>query len=153
MSVPRSSYLAVACLLFALSGGLALAEVPDLAPDKLAALSTQIVDGKLARIYTSVEKAGDWAITHSVAEIQVSKVEKGKFDGKVAYVRFSHRRYIGKGRSPVGAFGQREVPDVGSIVRAYVREGDDGGLDVIPPNGLMLISVGAKETKKTSEPG
>jgi hypothetical protein len=134
-------------------GGLALAEVPDLAPDKLAALSTRIIDGKLARIYTSIEKAGDWEITHNVAEIQVSKVEKGKFDGKVAYVRFAHRRFIGKGRSPVGAFGQREVPDVGSIVRAYVREGVDDGLDVIPPNGLRPISAGAKETKKTSEPG
>lgn len=147
MSAQCRWYSAVACLLLAISGRSAFAEVPDLALDKLEAMSTRVIDGKLARIYTSTDKSGDWEITHSVAEIQVSKVEKGKLNGKVAYVRFAHRRFIGKGRSPVGAFGQREVPEVGSTVRAYVREGEDGGLDLIPPNGLKPVGAVAKETK------
>jgi hypothetical protein len=128
-------------LCLALSRGLALAEVSDLPADQLDAMATKVIDGKLARIYTTLEKESDWEFTRSVAEIQVSKIEKGKFEGKLAYVRFWHKRFIGKGKSPLGAFGQREVPAIGSEVRAYVRAGDDGGLDVISPNGLKLRSA------------
>jgi hypothetical protein len=146
----RSPFLSRAVLLFlffALSRGFALAEVPNLKVDQLDSMAAKVIDGKLARIYTTLEKEGDWEFTRSVAEIQVSKVEKGKFEGKLAYVRFWHKRFIGKGKSPLGAFGQREIPAVGSEVRAYVRDGEDGGLDVISPNGLKSNSATAKETK------
>lgn len=141
MRVPSRSFALCLSLSLVLLGGAAWAEVPDQKPEQLEAAATQVVTGKLVRIYASVEPEGDWEITRSVAEIQVSKVEKGEYAGKLAYVRFWHRRYIGKGRAPLGANGQREIPKVGSIVRAYVRTGDDGGFDVISPNGLMLVAA------------
>jgi hypothetical protein len=146
MRVGRSS-VALLFLCFVVSSKLALAEVPNLKPDQLDSMAAKVIDGKLVRIYTKLEKEGDWEFTRSVAEIQISKVEKGEFDGKLAYVRFWHKRFIGKGKSPLGAFGQREIPEVGSEVRAYVRDGEDGGLDVISPNGLKSNSAPAKDTK------
>jgi hypothetical protein len=81
---------AVIFVCFALTRGFARAEVPDLKVDQLEAIAATVIDGKLARIYTTLEKEGEWEFTRSVAEIQVSKVEKGNFEGKLAYVRFWH---------------------------------------------------------------
>jgi hypothetical protein len=147
MRCPLLSRAVLLFLCFALSGGAALAEVPDLKPDQLDTMAAKVIDGKLVGIYTTLEKEGDWEFTRSVAERRVSHVEKGKFEGKLAYVRFWHKRFVGKGKSPLGAFGQRKIPAVGSEVRAYVRDGEDGGLDVISPNGLKSSSTTAKETK------
>jgi len=142
----------VSMLFVALIAGTAYSEVPDMEPAKLEAFATHIFNGKLSRVYTSVEKSAEWETTHSVAEVQVAKVEKGEHAGKLAYVRFWRRKYIGKGEAPDGAYGHRDIPKVGSQVRAYAREGEDGGLDVILPNGISLISAPSGEKKKTREP-
>lgn len=126
----------------------ALAEVPPMEPAKLEAYATYIVDGKLDRIYTTVEKSAEWETTHSVGEVRVTNVIKGKHAGKLAYVRFWHRKFIGKGEAPDGAYGHREIPKVGSRVRVYAREGEDGGLDVALPNGLAVAATSDDRPKK-----
>jgi hypothetical protein len=135
-------------LSFALPASFALAEVPDLEPTKLGAMATHVVSGKLARVYTSVEKSAEWETTNSVAEVQVAEVEKGKHSGRLAYVRFWHRKFIGKGEAPDGAYGHRGIPKVGSQVRVYARQADDGGLDVVLPNGLLSWTSAKTDEKK-----
>jgi hypothetical protein len=153
MRVLCRSFRSILPFSIALIGGAAYAEVPGMEPAKLEAFATHIFSGKLSRIYTSVEKSAEWETTHSVAEVQISKVEKGEHSGKLAYVRFWHRRFIGKGEAPDGAYGHRDIPAVSSVVRVFVRQGEDGGYDLALPNGILLISAPAQEKKKTSEPG
>lgn len=141
MRVLSRSFASCLSMSLVLLGGVAWAEIADLKLDQLEATATEIITGQLVRVYSSVEQEGDWEIMHSVAEIQVSKVGKGEYAGKLAYVRYWHRRFIGKGPAPLGANGQREIPKVGTVVRAYVRAADDGGFDVISPNGLTPVSA------------
>jgi hypothetical protein len=153
MRVFCRAFVSILFLSFALSSGVAFAEVPDLSPEKLELMATHIFSGKIARIYSSVELSADWETTYSVAELQLSKVEKGKYLAKLLYVRFWRRRWKGKGEAPDGAYGHRAVPALDSTVRVFAREGEDGGYDVVSPNGFELISAPAQENKKTSEPG
>jgi hypothetical protein len=80
-----------------------------------------------------------WETTHSIAELQVQKMDKGKHDSKIAYVRFWNKRYTGKGPAPPGSYGHRGVPAVGAVTRVFVVPGADGGLDVLPPNGFAAV--------------
>lgn len=137
----------------AILDNVAIAEVPPMEPAKLEAYATHVLEGKLGRVYTSVEKSKEWETTHSVGEVQVSTVNKGEVPGKLAYVRFWHRKYIGQGEGPDGAYGHRDIPAVGSDIRVFARQADDGGLDVVLPNGLVAVEKGDKPTnaKKTSK--
>jgi hypothetical protein len=136
----------------ALMGCAARAEVQDMRPENLRAIASHVFNGKLARIYSSVEQSAEWETIQSVAELQLARVEKGSYAGRLVYVRFWRRRFIGKGPPPDGAYGHRQVPVVGSVVRVFVTEGEDGGYDVVSPNGFSLISAPA-EKPETSEPG
>jgi len=149
----RRAFLSMLFLLLVLSGGAAFAEVPPLDPGKLELMATHIFSGKIARIYSSVELTADWETTYSVAELHVGKVEKGKYLAKLLYVRFWRRKWKGKGEAPDGSYGHRDIPAAGSTVRVFTKEGEDGGFDVILPNGFEVISAPAEEKKKTSEPG
>ena len=93
-------------------------------PAKLEAFATHIFSGKLARIYTSVEKSAEWETTHSVAEVQIAEVVKGKHGGKLAYVRFWHRRFIGKGKRRMGRMDIatfRRLAQTCAFIRARAR--------------------------------
>jgi hypothetical protein len=121
-------------------GGGACGAIPDMSPARLQEISSHIFTGKVARIYSSVEKSSaspDLETIHGVVELQVKKVEKGKHEGALAYVRFERRRYTGKGPAPGGSYGQRGIPEVGSMTQAFVVIGQDGGYDVLPPNGFV----------------
>jgi hypothetical protein len=122
-------------------------------PEQLKIAASHIFNGKLARIYTTPTQSAEWETIRSVAEVQLTRVEKGTFAGRLVYVRFWRKRFTGKGPPPPGAYGHRQVPALGSSVRVFVTEGDDGGYDVLPPNGFSLLSSPAEQSKKTSEPG
>jgi hypothetical protein len=147
------AFVFVGLLFVALTAASARAEVPDMRPDKLQAAASHIFNGKLARIYSTIAQSTDWETTYSVAEIQLARVEKGVYAGQLVYVRFWRKRFRGKGEAPDGAYGHRQVPGVGSEVRAFVTTGEDGGYDVILPNGISLISAPSEPIKKTSESG
>jgi hypothetical protein len=121
-------------------GSDAVAEVPNLSAERMQDMASDVIVGKIARIYTMVDHSStEWEVTYSVAEIQVKSVEKGKQPRPLAYVRFSHRRYVGTGPPMVGANGQRGVPSIGDVARAYVTTAKDGGYDAISPNGLAAV--------------
>ena len=147
------AFIYVGVLFVGLTSGAARAEVPDMDPGRLRAMASHIFDGKLARIYSTVVKSADWETTYNVAEIQIARVEKGVYAGQLVYVRFWRKQFKGKGEAPDGAYGHRQVPGVGSMVRVFVTTGEDGGYDVILPNGISLISAPTEPIKKTSESG
>ncbi len=123
-------------------GGEACAEVPDMPPARMHEIASHIFTGKIARIYSSVDRSTPgWETTHGVAEFRILRVEKGKHESALAYVRFWNKRFTGTGAAPPGAYGHRGVPKVGVAARVYVVTAEDGGLDVLPPNGLAALSA------------
>jgi hypothetical protein len=110
-------------------------------------VASHIFTGKVVRIYTAVDRSSPpWETTHSVAELQVARIEKGKHESRLAYVRFWNKRYTETGAAPPGAYGHRGVPKAGAVARAYVVKGEDDGYDVLPPNGFEeLTEAGAQK--------
>jgi hypothetical protein len=140
------SFIAVILTLIAIAilgplGCMCLAAIPDLTGDALRAAATHIIAGGVQRIYTSVEwTTADWETAYCVAEIRVDKVEKGRGLGRIAYVRFWTRRYVGAGLAPPGDYGHRGIPKSGDTLRVFVAEAEDGGFDVLAPNGFVAAA-------------
>jgi hypothetical protein len=148
MRFRNPAFVAMSAVLIAFTCNIARAEVADLGLEKLAAMATHIFAGKLVKIYSVVETSAEWETTYSVAEVQIGTVEKGTCVAKLVYLRFWRRKYRGKGEAPDGSYGYRNIPEVGSQVRAYVREMEDGGYDVVLPNGISQVAAPAKDQKK-----
>src|SRR5262249_9886880 len=121
------AFIAMPAVLIAFSPSAARAEIPDMDPQQLAAMATDVFAGKLVRIYSVVENRAEGHTTCSVAEVQISAVEKGTCVAKLVYLRFWRRKWRGKAEAPDGSYGYRDIPEVGSQVRAYVRQAEDGG--------------------------
>lgn len=130
--------LSIASVSVAGLAGAAYAEIPNKSPAQLEELASHIFTGKVLKIYSTVERSSPkWEFTYSVAEIQLADIEKGEHDGRLAYVRFWHKRFMGDGPAEPSHYGHRRVPKVGSHTRVYVMtEEEDGGYDVLSPNGF-----------------
>ncbi|HJQ79378.1 MAG TPA: hypothetical protein VJ828_05455 [Lacipirellulaceae bacterium] len=130
--------LSIASMSVAGLAGAAYAEIPNKSPDQLEELASHIFTGKVMKIYSTVDRSSPkWEFTYSVAEIQVADVEKGEHEGRLAYVRFWRKRFMGDGPPEPSHYGHRGVPKVGSHTRVYVMtEEEDGGYDVLSPNGF-----------------
>jgi hypothetical protein len=132
--------LSIVCASVAGIGGVACAEIPNMSSEKMQEIATHIFTGKVVKIYSTVERTSpQWEFTYSVAELDLTDVEKGEHDGRLAYVRFWRRRYLGDGPPEPGHYGHRGVPKVGSQTRVYVMTEEDGGYDVLSPNGFAPI--------------
>lgn len=120
----------------------AYAEIPNKSPDQLEELASHIFSGKVLKIYSTVDRSSPkLEFTYSVAEIQVADIEKGEHEGRLAYVRFWHKRFMGDGPPEPSHYGHRGVPKVGSHTRVYVMtEEEDGGYDVLSPNGFAAAA-------------
>jgi hypothetical protein len=121
--------------------GMAWGAIPPLGKEELKQSATHIVVGEVKRVYTS-EKAGDRAgFTDRVYAIEVapSAIEKGEGlkEGRLIYARAwtPDKRPFGW----VGGQGQNIIPEAGKRVRMYLREGKDGGLDLVEPNGVEVV--------------
>ena len=120
----------------------ASAEIPNLSPAELQKTATQIVSGKVHRIYSNVERtAPNMDTIHNVAELHIRRVEKGSLDAPLLYIRFWRKRYVGDGLAPAGHYGHRGVPKRGDSVRVFLKKADDGGYDVLSPNGFEVIET------------
>lgn len=125
---------------FASLGGGAFAEIPEMTRARMEEVSSHIFTGKIVRIYSTVDHSNSSReTTHSVAEIELARVEKGTHDGKLAYVRFFTQRPIGSQAAPGGS-GHRGIPQEGETTRVFVSTGEDGGYDVLPPNGFTKVA-------------
>lgn len=115
-----------------------LAEIADRSPEELQRGSTNIVVGKVQRLYESKAKRGGYAVTYRLAEILVTETAKG--DGlakdKVIHVRYWTQRWARSSPPPPGTNGHRGLPKLGDTVRVFLTRAKDGGLDVILPNGF-----------------
>jgi len=135
-----------ACMAIAtLAAPTARAELPPLSPEQLRSQSSDIVAGKVVAIY-SYDKSGTpeetrrgaWVDTRSVAEVQVTKVEKGESlkPGQVAFVRFWHAKERPRGwAGPSG----NHPPKVDGSYRIFASHAKDGGCDVLVPNGFESL--------------
>jgi uncharacterized protein (TIGR03067 family) len=112
------------------------AEVPVMSRAQLQQHATHIVVGKTQKVYSVKTETDDWVDIDSVAEIVVSRVEKGAQiqAGDVVYGRFWNKRWIGKGNPDPHSTGHRG-PTMGESVRAYLIR-KNGAYDVLLPNGF-----------------
>ena len=137
----RAAYVAV--LVAALSFDSRLhAEKVDLTPAQLLETATHVMTGKVKAIFSRVEVNEDYEYRHYVAEVAVEGIEKGKGLKKtqLVYVRYLMMGYVGDGFPPPGSSGHRGLPAVGETRRIYLKlNGDDGGYDVVFPNGFETI--------------
>jgi len=115
--------------------GRASADLPPLSPEQMNRMSSHILTGKVLNIYTFVEKKKDFEVTHGLAEIQVGKMQKGKWDSPLVYVRFWRQKYTGKS-GWVGPTGNHDIPKPGDKIRVFAKTAKDGGLTVLDPNGF-----------------
>ena len=114
------------------------AAIPDQKSEDLQALATHVCKGRITKIYSTVDRSTpSWEYTYKLAEIQVERMEKGRHDGRLIYVRFWHRRPLDNAAATPGFNGHRDTPRHGASVLVYMREAKDGGYDVIPPNGFL----------------
>lgn len=130
----------VGMIVMGLAGGVCIAAIPELGPDALVRAATHIFRGQVVRVYSSVEKMSDqWETTFYVAEVRLTGQDKGESLGPLAYVRFQGRRYIGPGMGPPGDYGIQNPPKPGAKVQVFARLAQDGGLDILRPNGLQVL--------------
>lgn len=127
-------------------------EKVDMSPEELRQTATDVIVGKVVRVYERTAAEGAWNYTRFIAEIRVNAVEKGEAiepDGLV-YVRYWKRRWFGGGRGPTSTSGHRGLPREGATLRVYLaqnaydgfsRENQDGGFNVIGANGFEKIEV------------
>jgi len=120
----------------------ALAELPPLSSEQLHSQASDIIQGKIVAIYSYDKpgtpeemRRGPWVDTRSVAEVQVTKIEKGESfkQGEVAYVRFWRAKERPRGWAGPG--GNRP-PRVDGDFRVFARRDKDGRYDVLLPNGF-----------------
>ena len=138
--------LVAACLMIPTES--ARAEKAPLSKKQLEKTATHIVVGKVKAIYSRLEREGWYEYKRYVAEVDVSKHEKGDEEAKIMYVRYFDVRWKGLGPMPPGPGGHWPAPEVGESYRFYLAKNaydgfasknDDGGFNVIYGNGIQKV--------------
>ena len=116
---------------------------------QLEQVATHIVVRKVQAIYSRTEREGRYEYDRKVAEVKVDKVEKGKVDGALVYVRYWSREWKGIGLPPPGGGSYWPQPKKGQVCRFYLArnaydgwskdENQDGGYNVVYVNGVQPI--------------
>ncbi len=162
----RIALPSVFLVLAALAAFAASAPAPEkanLTPEALREVATHVVVGEVRAIYSRTVRDGSWEVTHHIAEVAPSNVEKGKIaapdgdDGAgLVYARYWTRRWTGFFSAPPSTSGHRGVPAVGETLRIYLArnaydgfytDNDDGGFNVIGANGFERLKAEAKTGK------
>ncbi len=147
-----------AVVTFAL-GSVLRAEKVDTPKAGLKKGATHIVVGKVANVFTKQAKKRNHDVTRYVAEVQVTKVEKGEGVSLAhpLYVRYWRQKYAGAGKPPPGTAGHRGLPKEGETVRIYLarntydgatKDNHDGGYNVYFANGFERPPAKKKTKKK-----
>ena len=138
-------------------------EKPLMSQEGLQKTATHVVVGTVDRVYTFKEKKSGYHYTHSLAELTLESQEKGeKLDLKSPmYVRYFHRQDTKQRVGGSGHYGY--APKAGDRVRAFVarnaydgwhqaKDNQDGGFNVIPPNGFEKLPAKKAAPKKAKAP-
>ncbi len=116
---------------------------------QLEEVATHIVVGKVQAIYSRTEREDRYEYDRKVAEVKVAKVEKGKVDSALVYIRYWSREWKGLGLPPPGGQSYEPQPKKGQTCRFYLAknaydgwskdENQDGGYNVVYVNGVEPI--------------
>jgi hypothetical protein len=118
----------------------AAAELPPLSPEERLERATCVVTGEVKAVY-STEKETKKGFTDRLflLEVMPATVEKGDGPkrGEVFYVRCWKRKDRPAGW--VGPGGQTRVPAARDRVRLFIKRAEDGGYDLLIPNGVEFL--------------
>lgn len=111
--------------------------LPPRPPQELQAIASHIFVGEVQRRYECVEPLdANFEIIQGVVELGGLQVEQGQEQRPLVYVRYWRKQAITRKAAIPGDYGHRNVPNKGDRVRVYVTTAEDGGYDVIKPNGF-----------------
>ncbi len=129
----------------------AFVEKAPYSKEKLQSVATDIVVGKVQKIYTTTEQKGKYHYTRYLAEVAVDSWEKGKGPSDLVYLRYFDIHWKGSGPMPPGPSGHSPLAYVGKKTRFYLARNaydgfstdaptnQDGGYNVIYINGVEQI--------------
>lgn len=140
----RSKVMWCVLMLAGMTGwwSVALAERVNRPREELLREATQAFTGRVERFYHAEPvKVGEFEFTHSVAEMTVSRVDKGAdlLPGDRVFVRHWRKRWVGRGLPPPDHYGHRTVPAEKQSVVVFVSGSRDTGYDVLSPNGYFEV--------------
>lgn len=148
----RTAILLVALAVFTLAAAVFLpshlaAERKNLSSEEKRAEATHVLEGRVKSVYERTEKQLGKHVLHTLAEIEVTSIDKGEGlePGDLVYARMFTRKYGMFARPTPGAGGHHAIPSGGERVRAYLVHGEyralrqeDRGWAVVYPNGLEI---------------
>jgi len=134
-------FFSISLIVLLLLTSVALPAVPPLRKEVLQNDASLILVGRVARVTTTTREVGKGEDTIFNVEIEVADVEKGDatLGEKVNAETWK------PGRRPdgwVGPQGQNVRPDVGQLVRCFLRGSAKEGYTFLEPNGLELLKPG-----------
>ncbi len=119
---------------------------------QLEKTATHIVVGKVQAVYSHKERDGlpgfAYEYDRKVAEVKIDKIEKGKVQTGLIYVRYWSREWKGIGLPPPGGGSYWPQPKKGLTCRFYLAKNandgwskgaQDGGYNVVYVNGIQPI--------------
>ena len=116
---------------------------------QLERIATHVVVGKVQAVYSFTERESQYEYVRKVAEVKVTKLEKGKGPERLVYVRYFDRHWKGRGLVPPGGGSYGPQPQKGGTYRFYLardaydgwsRDGSqDGGYNVVYVNGVQPV--------------
>jgi hypothetical protein len=139
----------VSCALVVVLATSLMAEVPSIPKDALHRAATHIVTGDVVRIYDRSYAHGAGATIRYISEVRVKAVEKGEGMVPESLIYVS---YFTLDNPPhtTGTSGHRGLPKDGDRIRFYLvrnaddgygAENNDGGLNVLFPNGFEQLPI------------
>jgi hypothetical protein len=113
--------------------------------EELRGDATDIVSGEVRFVYAGEQRVSGGTDTRFCIELAVTRVEKGRATsapstqptGQMIYARCWKPAKRPDGWA--GHQGQNLIPKPGQRVRLYVTRDDDGGFDVLEPNGAETV--------------
>jgi len=137
------SYLIAASLLVILCSEVANAEIPKKSQEELQSTASHAFSGVVQRTYVRTVKRDHSEYTYGVAEIVVSRVDKGKdvVARDRVFVRYWSEKPTNDGRFQApGHYGHWDVPEERDLVEVYVTGDRTTGYDVLSPNGFFKVT-------------
>lgn len=142
MSTPRT--IVSLTLLVGMTINTAFAERAPRPKEELTKSSSNIIHGVVENFYERKARKGMFEDTYIVAEIVVSKVEKGTElrVGDRVYAKFWSKSWLGPAiTTPPGTYGFRPTPSRGDSSGVYLKGDRKSGFEVLHPNGFFDIKT------------